>query len=199
MAYVTTVEVRRRASGGSGSGGSATATALPEPELEALIEQASRYFDLVCGVAPEYFEAAEDTATERVFRGQGLNYLHLDPYIPGTLTATYPDGYTIPDFEERQGYLVVTSGGFAPPFTYSSGWHSGIAITVSAKWGFQEVLPEVKNAVIELTLNLWRETDPATVKLVGLEGQPLREDLPPRVKNICRKLRSKYATGVAFA
>lgn len=255
--YCTTTEARRRASGGSGSGGSATLTTLPDEELRALIVQASRYVDLVCGVDPEYFESAyhpvwESThpyevgdivtpttrnshiyrvttagisgaseptfptssgatvvsgavtfteygadvvASSRTFRGQGINYLQLSPYIAGTLTITYPTGYTLPTYDERDGYLIFTRGSFGPPFIESIGWYQGIAITASAIWGFRETPADVKMAVVELVLNLWRETDPAQQKLVNLDGMALRETLPPRVKEITRRYRAK---GVAF-
>lgn len=255
--YCTTTEVRRRASGGSGSGGSATVTALPDEELRALIVQASRYIDLVCGVTPEYFESAyhpvwESThpyevgdlvtpttrnshvyrvttagisgaseptfptgsaatvtsgntvftengadvaASSRTFRGHGINYLQLDPYIAGTLTLTYPDGYTLPAYDERDGYLIFTSGNFGPPFIESIGWYQGIAITASAIWGFDGTPEDIKMAVIELVLNLKSETDPNSIKMLNLEGQPLREKMPPRVAEICRRYRAK---GVAF-
>lgn len=257
--YCTTTEVRRRASGGSGSGGSATVTALPDEELRALIIQASRYIDLVCGVDPEYFESAyypvwESThpyevgdivtpttrnshkyrvttagssgateptfptssaatvasggvtftengadvvASTRTIYGDGTNYLEVGPYVAGTLNAspTYPDGYTVPSFIERGGYLIFSSNGIAPPFSYSTGWYMGVPLTVSAIWGFDGTPEDVKMAVIELVLNLKSETDPNSIKMLSLEGQPLREKMPPRVWEACRRYRAK---GVAF-
>lgn len=199
--YCTTTEVRRRASGGSGSGGSATTTALPEAELEALIVQASRYFDLVCGVDPEYFEAAGASATNKTVYGDGSNYLKVPPYVAGTnTTLSLPEGYTVPTFIERDGYLILSSDGaltvrIAPFPSVYGGWYTGVPITISARWGWAATPEDVKMAVIELVINLWRETDPATVKLINLEGQPLREKMPPRVWEIARRYRAK---GVAF-
>lgn len=138
---------------------------------------------------------ADVIASSRVFRGQGINYLQLDPYVAGTLTLTYPEGYTLPTYDERDGYLIYTSGNFGPPFIDSVGWYQGIVITASAIWGFNGTPEDVKMAVIELVINLWRETDPATVKLINLEGQPLREKMPPRVWEVARRYRAK---GVAF-
>lgn len=207
MSYCTKDEVRRRMFGGAGSGGSGTTTALPDAELDALIEQASRYLDLFCGVAPGYFEAAADdaTASARTFRGGGSSFLKLDPYVPGSLNTTLmvPTGYTAPTFIEKDGYLIITdANGFTPsgqwrypPFT--TGWWEGAAITVSAIWGFDETPEVVSMAVIELVINLVRETDPATLKLTDLEGQPLREKMPPRVMEIARRYRPQV--GQAFA
>lgn len=196
VAYCSLLEVRRRASGGSGSGGSATTTALTNPELEALIEQASRMVDSVCGVAPGYFNPSPiPVATTKTIYGSGTNYLQLEPYIPGSLTVTYPDGYTLPTYYERDGYLIVISGGAGLLLRCSSGWQEGLPIIASAIWGWRETPADVKMATIELVLNLKSETDPNSIKMLSLEGQPLRESLPPRVKEICRRRRAK---GVAF-
>jgi hypothetical protein len=204
VAYCSSTEVRRRAQGGAGAGGSATTASLTPAELDALIEQASRMFDLECGVPEGYFNPVEiPVATAKTFYGDGGNYLQLPPYLPGTLSISVPADYTIPTYAEQNGYLVLTTeSGLLPPFNrfYNlswPGWWSGVAVTVSAVWGWRETPQDVKAAVIEWVLNLWRETDPAAVKLVGLEGQPLREAIPPRVKAIARKWRGK-AAGPAF-
>lgn len=206
--YCTPLEVRRRAAGGGGAGSSATVTALPAAELEALIEQASRMFDLECGVPEGYFNPVPiPVAATKTIYGNGTNYLQLEPYIPGSLDTdiTLPEGYTVPTFTEinngQEFYLVLNSGGVLPPFSQFHnclwrGWQSGVSVTVSAIWGFRETPPDVKLAVIELIINLWRETDPAQVRLVGIEGQPLRERIPPRVMEIAKKYR--YKSGVAF-
>lgn len=206
--YCTLTEVRRRASGGSGSGGSATTTALPDVELEALIEQASRYFDLVCGVEPEYFEAAGASVSNLTVYGDGTRFLKLSPYLEGSLNnaITLPDGYTAPVFTERHlpdqpSYLILSADNgvlLSSTIRPYYGWDATVPIVLSARWGFTET-PKIVNAmVIELVLNLWRETDPATVKLVGLEGQPLRERMPPRMAEVCRRLRVTHSGAAAF-
>jgi hypothetical protein len=205
VAYCSPLEVRRRASSGPASGSSsATITALPPAELEALIEQASRMFDLECGVPEGYFNpVAIPIPTTKTIYGNGTNYLKLPPYISGSLDSsiTLPDGYTTPTFTELNGHLVINSGGVLPPFSSFhnclwSGWQSGVSITISAIWGFRETPADVKMAVIELVLNLWRETDPNNIRLINLDNQPLREKIPPRVLEVARKYR--FRTGVAF-
>lgn len=138
---------------------------------------------------------ADIAATTRTIYGNGTNYLRLPAYIDGTLvaTVTVPTGYTAPDFIATGGYLVRAIDGVMqrtyPDGTY--GWWNGVAVTVSAVWGYSATPEDVKAAVIELVINLWRETDPAQVKLVNIEGQPLREKLPPRVAEAIRRYRPK--------
>ena len=181
----------------------ATTSALPDAEVEKLIARADRFFDLECGVVPGYFEAAGTTASDRVYYGTGTRYLRVSPYVPGSLnpTITVPIGYLVPNFVELgdppEQHLVTTlsNGVFtnlSPRIPYC-GWQQGVPFTISAKWGFEATPEDVKLASIELSVNLWRELDPANVKLVSLEGQPLREKIPPRVNEIARRYRTKTA------
>lgn len=191
--YTTVAEFRT--SGSMSPTAQATTTALPDSEVTNLIERASRFFDLLCGVEPGYFEAADVSESERTFYGDGTHYLKLDRYVEGSLNASIslPEGYTVPEFIERQGYLVISSSGVITqryaPFPCAGGWYAGVPITVLAKWGFESTPADVKLAVIELAVNLWREMDPANIKLVNLEGQPLREKYPPRVWEIAKRYR----------
>lgn len=139
---------------------------------------------------------ADVVASDRIIYGDGTNYLRLPPYVPGTLSAavTVPDGYTAPDFVAQNGYLLMTdsTGVLASsPYVSLSGWWRGVAVTVSAIWGYEATPEDVKAAIIELIINLYRETDPAFIKLVNIEGQPLREKMPPRVGEAIRRYRPK--------
>lgn len=198
--YITKAEFR--GAGTMPKTAQATTVALPDAELDDLIEKASRYFDLLCGKKPEYFEAAGNTPSSRTFYGDGTHYLKLDQYVPGSLntTLTLPTGYTAPDFVERDGHLQITASNgvlltSSSPL-FSEGWWANVPITVSAKWGFEATPEDVKLAIIELVVNLWRETDPANVKLVNLEGQPLRERYPPRVWEVAKRYRLRGVTFV---
>lgn len=146
-----------------------------------------------------FMEAGADVvASEKVVYGDGSNYLRMPPYVVGTLdpAISVPDGYAAPAFVERDGYLVLSIDGVLPPFSQFNnclwpGWYSGVAVTVSAVWGLAATPADVKLAVIELVINLHRETDPASLKLTDLEGQPLRETVPPRVKEIAKRYRAR--------
>lgn len=139
---------------------------------------------------------ADVVASVRTFYPEGLNHLKLDPYVAGTLTLlAVPSGYETPYYVERNGYLIRTGSDYVLP---SSGWvwNLGVPVTVTAKWGFAETPADVRQAVIELTINLWREVDPATAKLVGVEGIIQRETLPPRVREIAKHRRLSEAKAV---
>lgn len=193
--YVTTAEFRGDQAASQQLITSASTQAISDADLAMLIERASRIFDLLCGVEPVYFEAAGVSATTRTFYGDGTSFLKLDRYVAGSLNTsiTVPSGYTAPTFIERDGYLLIASESGIPQTRSvhcAEGWWSNVPVTVSAKWGFDDTPEDVKHAVIELAINLWRETDPASIKMTNLEGQPLREKYPPRVKMIADKYKA---------
>lgn len=171
-----------------------TATGQPGPWTDAivekLIERASRIFDHECGVPDEYFEASDNSVSERTIYGDGTNFLKLPPYVPGSLNTslTYPDGYSALEFAERGGYLVRTESGILNAYLMG-GWYENVPITVSAKWGFVKTPADVNAAIIEFVINIIRETDPAHLKLVNIDGQPLRERMPPRVASVAKYYR----------
>lgn len=197
VAYCSSTEVRRRLMIDTTS-----TTTLPAAELEALIEQASRYIDTQCGVPAGTFNPSPiPIAEQRTFYGDGTHYLRLDAFIADSITAvTLPDEYTaIEDYVPRGDYLVrATTSGALPAGTWNrtwwptiGGWPEGVPVTVTAIWGYLETPPDIKMATIEMAINLFRETDPATLSLLDLERQPLRERLPPRVAEVIRRYRAK--------
>lgn len=176
----------------------ATSSAIPNDEVTALIVKASRLFDLICGVEPEYFEPAGVNATARTFYGDGTHYLKIDRYVPGSLNTTIslPEGYTAPEFIERQGYLVISSSGvlsgrFAP-YACAGGWYAGVPITVTARWGFAATPPDVNQVVLKWAAELWRITDPANQKLLAIEGQPISpQRTPPFAEDVAKRYRAQ--------
>lgn len=198
MAYCSPAEVRE-----AGTQITENApVAATDSYLTKLIERASRWFDLAVGVQPEFFEPSGATATARTFYGDGTNFLKLDAYVAGSLNPTIgvPDGYEAPTFIEREGYLVLTTSEGSllhqwPPFPswwrIGSGWWAGLPIVITAKWGYVTTPADVKLAVIELTINLLRETDPAAIKLINTEGLAIREKMPPRVRTIVELYRRR--------
>lgn len=198
MAYCTPTEVREA---GTQITESAPVKAT-DAYLTKLIERASQFFDSIVGVSPQFFEAAGDTATSRTFYGDGTNFLRLDAHVAGSLVEaiTVPEGYEVPTFIQKDGFLILTTTEgnlthaltpFPSWYRSGSGWWAGQPITVTARWGYEATPADVKLAVIELTINLLRETDPAAIKLINTEGLAIREKLPPRVKAIAELYRRK--------
>lgn len=190
--YVETDDVREVAT-------QMTETKVTNGALASLIIRASRMFDLVCGVQPGYFEAVASgaTATAQTIYGSGGNFLKLPPYV-SISTVTFPTGYTALEYVVRDGYLIRADalGLTASPNVTLGGWYEGVPITVTAIWGYSATPEDVKHAIIEWVINLFRETDPAETKITNLDGSVLREKIPPRVGEVARRYRIKEAVFV---
>lgn len=167
---------------------------------DALVTRASRLFDNLTGVTDDFYQAAASPAayTNRVFFGNGTGYLMLDPYTalnpvnPVVIDPAY--AYDIPAYQERDGMLVFY-GSFIQRFT---GWNDGVAVTVSANWGFPTVPPPVAQACAALAIHLWRSSDPAFATISNAEGA-VQAELPEIARNIIETYKAKYMPGFAFA
>lgn len=174
------------------------AATADDAKFGTLLERASRMFDRMVGVADQFFDmtvVGEDTEpTEQIFYPNGTRFIKLPPYIAGELTdVEMPDGYTVPDYIERDGYLVITtSTGVLDPYAW---WQEGVPVTVTAIWGYAATPPEIKQVIIEIAIKLWRGTDAAFAKTAALDVFVL--ELSPMAQNIVSKYRMRHT--LAFA
>lgn len=171
--------------------------------LLSLIPRASRIFDNLCGVETDHFGAEEIVASAKVFYGNGTDYLEIGEH--GAITSvTMPASYTVPDYVDKDQFLIRTYNDdgtlrgtgnrwwnwWSGYYGYQ-GWPQGVPVTVTAKFGQEGGVPEdVKEAVIELTIAMWRSRDTAFQRVVQLDGQvALTDAVPPRVKMIADHYR----------
>ncbi|HKS27081.1 MAG TPA: hypothetical protein VJS44_04650 [Pyrinomonadaceae bacterium] len=175
-----------------------------EPEvLGKVAEAASRIFDRAAQVPSEYFKPAEDAspAVEKIFYGEGADLLRLPPYVAGSLTeVSLPDGYVPVEYVEVEGGLmfayapVSTSLSLLDPTNWPArsewqnrryaGWPAGVAIYVTARWGFAATPADVWQATVQIALQLARTSDPATVKASDIDNRVTREPLPPTAREV---------------
>jgi len=161
--------------------------------LTRIRERASRIIDQLCNVTDDYFAAADDAATERIFYGEGLEYLLLDSFVEGSITdVSLPTGYTVPTYRVIGDAIVKThidSDASGTDYKLNTtlftaiGWPKGVQVTVTARWGTNTVPLWVVEATIETALAMWRDRDKANIRVTGLDGQVTSFDpLPPRAK-----------------
>lgn len=191
-----------------------------QPLLGSIITRASRIFDQAAGAVDSYFAEGDSaqTASARVFWGDGMDHLRVDPFLADSITSvTMPDTYTVPDYFEstpfstsqRKGqsagefFLVRTYGDDGarlpqPAFTAFSdatafrGWPEGIQVTVTAKWGWAAVPQDVQEAVIETAIMIWRGRDQAFARAVAVDGQLVfSSPLPQRAKLVADAYRGR--------
>lgn len=172
--------------------------ALSEDGQDRIAWSASRMFDEMCEVYAGFFNPAPaaavppaaSTATARTFYGNGTKYLRLEPYASGSIEDVEPQDSTAPDYREADGMLITTDG---------STWRHNEAITVTARWGFDETPDDVKQAVIALAIHNWRTADPAraTIDAAG-ETVKIRQ-IPQQASMVAQKYRQQYAKRFVFA
>lgn len=180
--------------------------ALGTAGQDQLISGASRLFDRLCEVEDDFFAAAAGES-DKVFFGDGTAYLKLPPYVslgtdPIVIVDINDDELEVPDYLEQDGHLVIRDEGIRArsvvPDTFT-GWPLNQEITVSANWGFATVPSDVTQAVIQLAILTWRQSDPAFARM-SQSGQVVEmRELPLVVQNTIEKYRQKYSKTAIFA
>jgi hypothetical protein len=166
--------------------------------FDSLRLRASRIFDIFAGVRPGYFTETSTAASAKVVYGTGLPFLALPRFFGPAPTVAMPDGYTVPTFVEVAGSLIITDDkGILQKLggrnLYPIVWPESVPVTVTAKWGFEAVPEDVKEAVIELTIAVWRSKDTAFLRAINSQNMTvLAQAIPDRVKQIA----TSYVTSV---
>lgn len=125
-----------------------------------------------------------------------------------------PDGYTVPDYIEQDGVLVVVRGeallkgsyyaraglwGHALAYPYAGGWVAGVPYTITANFGYSAVPDDIKEACLEIAVRIWRGRDAGFSDVVGVEGGGAvgyNGQLPAMVKMVLDKRLQRSAPGV---
>ena len=190
--------------------------------VEKILPNASRTIDRYIGVEDYHFGQIEeaDTATARTYYGNGTNYLEVDPHGASPApTLAMPTGYTVPGYvahrkqfffafekiygDNALGFGAVENGSgfdgvlFAQDIdsrNSSLGWLRGVPITVTAKWGWDETPGDIKEACLEVALQIYRGRDSAYARVVNLEAATVVNDaLTPRALMICNQYKASRA------
>lgn len=172
--------------------------------LLAILERAEAFVNSYIGTTSSLSAAAAATT---IVYGNDLQSLSLPPIVPGSVTlVTAPSGYTIPDYIEQDGALVLTdsSGVVVQPYrtslAFTTGspirWTYGVPYTVSATFGWSAGdLAILAEATLQTAVQLWRFRDTGGSKISGSEITPMevKADWTPMVKSglddIARRVR----------
>lgn len=159
--------------------------------------RASRIFDIMCYVPAEYFFPSADpvVASAKVFYGTGSVFLPIQTYHDDIVSVTMPSSYTVPSYIAANGCLRTTNsdGIVFEAMQYGrTFWPRGVPVTITAKWGFDKVPEDVKEAVLELLMAMWRSKDQAFLKAVNLENNTvIVKDMPDRTKMVAAFYQSR--------
>jgi hypothetical protein len=160
------------------------ASAATDAILTSVITRASQIIATETGI--DFNAAALGT---RVVYGNGTIYLTPPPFVAASVTAiTAPAGYTVPDWAEQEGALVVAStlDVISQPFPYVlsdarayalGGWGAGVPYTVAATFGYSGVPADIQECCLELAVQIWQGKDSGFNTVVGVQGAGVREVL----------------------
>jgi hypothetical protein len=70
-----------------------------------------------------------------------------------------------------------------------AGWPRGVAVIVTARWGWTPVPPEVVQATVEIALHLWRNSDPVWMQQANVPVTP--QSLPATAQMVADKYRER--------
>jgi len=193
------------------TGGTAPSVAIANATdslLQSVLDRATAIIDLYLGSS--FPPAVEDD--EQIIYGDGTDYLELPSYIAGSIaTVTAPAGYSVPDYTEQDGMLIVTRSDLLGYPYYRAetiagrlynpvgGWLLGVPYTVEATFGYETAPPDVVEACLEIAVDLWRFKDSGSIKAIGVEGAGMMtgKGLPATAKLILdRRLLDSTMPGV---
>lgn len=161
---------------------------------DGLATAVSRLFDRVTQVADDHYQSAEATASAKIFRANGTEWLHIGAYIPASITAIALDGYdpiTLNDdnaYIEKERYLKF-------PYPVAE----NVKATVTARWGFASIPPDITQACLEQAIVMFRRKDPAFTEMSGVPPGTVTPDLSPTFDTVAKEYRSRYAPNGFFA
>lgn len=190
-----------------GSSPSIAVAAAKDRVLQQALDGATSIIDTLLGVT---FPTASSPGT-RIVYGDGTDYLIPPAFVASSVTAvTAPTGYTVPDYTAIDGILIVTRNDLIGPLYGSEslaarlysplgGWLAGVPYTVAATYGYSAVPDDIKEACLEIAVDLYRFKDAGSIKMVGVEGAGVvsGKGLPPTAKIILdKRLAQLVAPGV---
>lgn len=140
--------------------------AATDARIQRILDRASAIIDIETRTT---FGAAA-VGTQVVY-GDGTIYLEPPVFVAGSVTAiTAPSGYTIPDYIERDGLILIvdSSGMLSDPLWQV--WERGVPYTVAATFGYASIPPVVAECCLQIAVRLWRGKDAGFSDVVGVDG-----------------------------
>lgn len=172
--------------------------------LSKVLTRAEAFVNAYIGTRSSLTAAASST---RTVYGNGLQTLLLPPHVDGSVTLVETlSGYTVPDYIEQDGALVLTdsTGVILSPYRYglvysygsSLVWAPGVPYTVTADFGWSATdLAVLAEATLQTAVQFWRYKDTGGSETIGAEGAitTVRAGWTPLVKHalddIARRVR----------
>lgn len=153
-----------------------------DAKIQKVLNRATGIINTVLG----YSFTVAGEASEQVVYGDGTDFLEPPVFVAESVSLVEaPDGYTVPDYIELEGLLVVTRGeallrgsyylqgglyGSTLALPYAGGWVAGVPYTVTAEYGYSAIPDDIVECCLEVAVRIWRAKDAGFSDVVGVEG-----------------------------
>ena len=147
------------------------ATGLADEKVNAALTAASDYFVERTGLT---FAVAPDSAADAFFYGKGTRRLEIGPHVEALASdaVSLPDGYEVPEWEERGDWLYALGGAV---------WPDDVRVTVHGRFGSSSYPADVREAVILICIAQFEEQFAQAES--GWKGRVgIDFDVPPRAQ-----------------
>lgn len=164
------------------------------PVWDVLAASASLIFDRACGVAENFFAKASDAFSNKTFAVDPTGFVYLPPYVEiesVTLSGLLAEDriLTTAEYELRDDFLILASENY---FQLNFNMFPRRSLTASAKWGFPDIPADVKQAVIEQALFMWRKKDIAFTEISGVSTAAVQQQLSTTCQFVANNYKEKY-------
>lgn len=170
----------------------------PEDRAEAdqMIEKVSRLVDFYITGDPnsETFKPAPAQAAAKTLRGNGLSALPLPTHVPNSITEVVVNAnYTLPNYTVENGSLIIVDDYNNQLRRYA--WREGLAITITARWGYAETPEPIQLACMAWTAEWLRDDGGVFTGTFGnMEFSKLlyKKAIPPQVELILGEYKRQF-------
>jgi hypothetical protein len=166
-------------------------------ELESALKQslldASRLFENELIAPEDFFAPAGEDYEERTFYGNGTQFLTLQPYV----SIEYIRDEDGVDYDANE-YILTTSNIYYPNgyrlkwrfrSCSSKGWNWFDKVTVSARWGFKCVPPDVTVAIKNMGCLMFLTN---SMSRLGLNTDTISDDQATRLRNTYNRILATW-------
>ena len=158
-----------------------------EPAVEALLDRMSSLIAVRLRlIRRDILDLADVDPSERTFTGDGSDVLLVHPFVADSLTTVIdPDGIEIAATEDQPNAIVRADGGV---------FADGVRYVVTARWGWEEVLPEITELTLQSAVRAWRGRDEAfsgTRDNTHRDGSIIERGFPRMVEQTLDDMRTE--------
>lgn len=160
---------------------------------DILAASASLIFDGASGVAENFFAPAGFNPADKFFKYEPSGFYKLPPFIGDAVVKINETNDTIDaaKYTLSDNILFFNNYLYGVPFPFDTDYFNNF-LKISARWGFAETPADVRQAVIEQALFMYRRKDAAFTEISGVSAAVVQQSLAPTCRLVADKYKALY-------